>query len=68
MLRLNDASRFTVARKAITRVVRDQPNHPIGVQAHELSSFWAHQLREHERYTEKHGEDPEWCTQIPKVE
>lgn len=68
MLRLNDASRYTVASKALTRVTRDQPNHPVTVKAHELSSFWQHQLREHEKYTVEHGEDPDWSTKIPDLD
>lgn len=68
MLRLNNASRFTVASIALSRVAHNQPNHPVTIEAHELSSFWAHQLREHEKYTIEHGEDPEWCGKIPELE
>jgi xylulose-5-phosphate/fructose-6-phosphate phosphoketolase len=67
MLRLNNASRFTVASIALARVARDQPNHKVTVEAHEMASFWAHQLREHEKYTIEHGEDPEWCEKIPEL-
>lgn len=68
MLRLNNTSRYTLADLAVQRVTAQQPNHPIGVKAHELGSFWKHQLRVHEKYTIEHGEDPEWCGQIPDAE
>ena len=68
MLRLNNASRYTVASIALSRVAHAQPNHKVSVHSHELSSFWKHQLREHEKYTIEHGEDPEWCGKIPELE
>lgn len=67
MLRLNNVSRFTLADLAVQRVMRDQPNHAVGVRAHELSSFWKHQLVLHEKYTIERGEDPSWCAEIPEV-
>jgi len=68
MLRLNNVSRFTVAGIALERVVKQQPNHPVGVKAHVLGSYWQHQLVLHERYTVEHGEDPAWCGVIPEVD
>ncbi|KAK6910444.1 hypothetical protein I203_104476 [Kwoniella mangroviensis CBS 8507] len=68
MLRLNNTSRYTLADIAVQRVFRDQPNHPVGVRAHELSSFWQHQLVLHDRYTKEHGEDPAWCGEVPDLE
>nr|XP_019044735.1 phosphoketolase [Kwoniella bestiolae CBS 10118]OCF23665.1 phosphoketolase [Kwoniella bestiolae CBS 10118] len=68
MLRLNNTSRYTLADVAVQRVSRDQPNHPIGIRAHELSSFWQHQLVLHDRYTKEHGEDPAWCGEISELE
>ena len=67
MLRLNNVSRFTLADMAVQRVIRGQPNHRIGVKAHELGSYWKHQLVVHEKYTLEHGEDPAWCGQIPEI-
>lgn len=67
MLRLNNASRFTVADIAAQRVATDQPNHPIGVKAHELGSYRKHQLVEHEKYTVEHGEDPAWRNVLPEL-
>jgi xylulose-5-phosphate/fructose-6-phosphate phosphoketolase len=67
MLRMNDVSRFHIADLAVQRVARQQPNSKITVSAHELGSGWKHQLRLHERYTLEHGEDPSWCTQVPKL-
>nr|XP_018261529.1 phosphoketolase [Kwoniella dejecticola CBS 10117]OBR83687.1 phosphoketolase [Kwoniella dejecticola CBS 10117] len=68
MLRLNNTSRYTLADIAVQRVSRDQPNHPIGVKAHELCSFWQHQLVLHDRFTKENGEDPAWCGEIPALE
>ena len=67
MLRLNNASRYTLADIALQRITRAQPNHPVGVQAHEMSSYWKHQLVLHEKYTVEHGEDPAWCGEIPEI-
>lgn len=67
MLRLNRCSRFTVAEEAVTGVMIQQPNHPVGVRAHELRSFWRHQLVQHEKYTLENGEDPDWCNQLPEL-
>jgi xylulose-5-phosphate/fructose-6-phosphate phosphoketolase len=67
MLRLNNVSRFTVADIAVQRVATSQPNQPIGVKAHELGSYWKHQLVLHERYTIEHGEDPAWCAELPEL-
>ncbi|OCF37972.1 phosphoketolase [Kwoniella heveanensis CBS 569] len=68
MLRLNNTSRYTLAHLAVQRVFRDQPNHPVGVKAHELSSYWQHQLVLHDRYTKEHGEDPHWCSEVPDLQ
>ena len=68
MLRLNCASRFTIAKLAVERVAKGQPNHPISVQAHELGSYWSHELVKHAEYTENHGEDPSWCAEIEDVQ
>lgn len=68
MLRLNKVSRFTLADIAVQRVTAAQPNHRIGVKAHELSSYWKHQLVQHEKYILEHGEDPAWCGEIPQIE
>ena len=67
MLRLNDASRFTIADLAVQRVAKSKPNHPITVKAHELGSWWKHQLVKHDDYTREHGEDPKWCGEIPAL-
>lgn len=67
MLRLNNVSRYTLADIAVQRVAKSQPNHPINVKAHELSSFWQHQLVLHEKFTLEHGEDPAWCNEIPEA-
>jgi xylulose-5-phosphate/fructose-6-phosphate phosphoketolase len=67
MLRLNNVSRFTVVDIAAQRVATSQPNHPIGVKAHVLGSYWKHQLVEHEKYTIEHGEDPAWCNELPEL-
>lgn len=67
MLRLNDVSRFAIADIAVQRVTSQQPDHRIGVKAHELGSFWKHRLVLHEKYTVEHGEDPDWCSEIPKI-
>ncbi|WVR07520.1 hypothetical protein IAU60_004562 [Kwoniella sp. DSM 27419] len=68
MLRLNNTSRYTLADIAVQRIYANQPDHPVGVRAHELSSFWRHQLVKHDQYAKEHGEDPEWCAQIPELE
>ncbi|WVR00042.1 hypothetical protein IAU59_007184 [Kwoniella sp. CBS 9459] len=68
MLRLNNTSRYTLADIAVQRVFRDQPNHPVSVKAHELSSYWQHQLVLHDRYTKEHGEDPDWCGEVPELQ
>ncbi|WVO23080.1 uncharacterized protein IAS62_004425 [Cryptococcus decagattii] len=68
MLRLNNASRYSLADIAVRRVARDQPNHPITVRAHELSSYWRHQLVLHDKFTKEYGKDPEWCGEIPELE
>ncbi|WWC90666.1 uncharacterized protein L201_005602 [Kwoniella dendrophila CBS 6074] len=68
MLRLNNTSRYTLADLAVQRVFRDKPNHPVGIKAHELSSFWQHQLVLHDRYAKEHGEDPDWCAEVPELE
>nr|ODO02235.1 phosphoketolase [Cryptococcus depauperatus CBS 7855] len=67
MLRLNDTSRYSIANIAIQRVTNTQPNHPISIRAHELSSYWKHQLVLHEKYTQEHGNDPDWCSEIPEA-
>ena len=67
MLRLNNVSRFTLADLAVQRISHHNPGHKIGVQAHELGSYWKHQLVKHEEYVLEHGEDPEWCGKIPEV-
>lgn len=68
MLRLNNASRYTIASLAVQRMIRTSPNHKVSVKAHELSSFWQHQLVLHEKYVLEEGEDPAWCAEIPKLE
>nr|XP_019011514.1 phosphoketolase [Kwoniella pini CBS 10737]OCF50295.1 phosphoketolase [Kwoniella pini CBS 10737] len=68
MLRLNNTSRYTLADIAVRRIFRDQPNHPVGIRTHELSSFWQHQLVLHDKYTKENGEDPDWCGEIPELE
>ncbi|KIR29109.1 phosphoketolase [Cryptococcus deuterogattii 99/473] len=68
MLRLNNTSRYSLADIAVRRVARDQPNHPINVRAHELSSYWRHQLVLHDKFTKEYGKDPEWCGEIPELE
>ncbi|ODO06787.1 hypothetical protein I350_04146 [Cryptococcus amylolentus CBS 6273] len=67
MLRLNDVSRYSLADIAVQRVSRAQPNHPVTVRAHELSSYWKHVLVEHDKYTKDHGDDPAWCKEIPEI-
>ncbi|EIW68187.1 hypothetical protein TREMEDRAFT_69240 [Tremella mesenterica DSM 1558] len=67
MLRLNDVSRYTIASTAVLRVARMQPNHQVTVKAHEWGSYWRHQLVQHDKYVVEHGEDPEWCGQIPQL-
>jgi len=68
MLRLNNASRFTIAKIAVSRVATAQPNHPVTVKSHELSSYWSHQLRTHEAFTIAEGTDPSWCAELPALE
>ena len=68
MLRLNNVSRFTLAELGVQRVTKSQPNHRVGVKAHELGSYWKHQLVLHEKYTIEHGADPSWCGEIPSIE
>ncbi|KAK8854752.1 hypothetical protein IAR55_003491 [Kwoniella newhampshirensis] len=68
MLRLNNTSRYTLADIAVQRISKDQPNHRIGLKAHELSSFWKHQLVLHDKYTKEHGEDPAWCGEIAELD
>ncbi|WVQ82132.1 hypothetical protein IAT38_004260 [Cryptococcus sp. DSM 104549] len=68
MLRLNNTSRYSIANVAVERVSRDQPDHPIGIRSHKLGSYWKHQLVLHDKYTKEHGDDPEWCSQIPELE
>lgn len=68
MLRLNNTSRYSLADIAVRRVGRDQPNHPINVRAHELSSCWRHELVLHDKFTEEYGKDPQWCAEIPELE
>lgn len=68
MLRLNNTSRYSLADIAVRRVGRDQPNHPINVRAHELSSCWRHELVLHDKFTKEYGKDPQWCAEIPELE
>ncbi|WRT68449.1 uncharacterized protein IL334_005425 [Kwoniella shivajii] len=68
MLRLNSTSRFTLAGIAVQRVSRDSPNHRVAIKTHELQSYWQHQLVLHDRFTKEHGEDPEWCGEIPELD
>lgn len=67
MLRLNRVSRFDLADIAVQRVAHFQPNHSIALKAHELSSYWQHQLVGHAKYIEEAGEDPSWCSEIEEV-
>lgn len=67
MLRLNHATRFDLAHEAVLQVAIEQPDHPIATRAHVLGAVWKHKLREHEKYTIEHGEDPEWTEQIEEV-
>jgi hypothetical protein len=64
---LNRASRYDIADIAVHAVASNEPNSKIAVKAHSLGSNWKHELRVHEKYVLEHGEDPEWCGQVPEV-
>lgn len=68
MLRLNRVSRYDVADIAVELVCSLSPSHPISADANRLQMNWRHILRNHEKYVEETGEDPEWCAEIPEVE
>lgn len=68
MLRVNHCSRYNLADIAVELVCEHSPNHPISADANRLQMNWRHDLRLHEKFVNEHGEDPEWCAQIPKIE
>lgn len=68
MLRLNHTSRFDLADIAVELVCEFSPSHPITADANRLQMNWRHDLRKHQKYVLEHGEDPDWCAEIPKIE
>lgn len=67
MLRVNHCSRYDIADIAVELVCKLTPDHAISADANRLQMNWRHELRNHQKYVEETGEDPEWCTQIPEV-
>ena len=70
MLRVNKASRFDVAIEALRAVSAADPNGsgPTATYSHSLISTYQHELRQHEKYTVEHGEDPPELAQKPMFE
>lgn len=67
MLRLNGVSRYNVADLALELVAALSPNSSVAAKANSLQMNWRHKLRQHAKYVEEHGDDPEWCTSIPEL-
>lgn len=68
MLRVNHASRFDVAVEALRAAAAVDLNAAIATKSHVLMSSYQHQLREHEKYTVEHGEDPPELGSAPLFE
>ena len=64
MLTLNETSRFDVAIAAIHKSSKFHAK--LSIRAHELISLYKHKIREHDKYIEKYGKDPEHLMDKPE--
>lgn len=55
-------SRFDIAIDALQRVA---PNDDVDIDVHNLITNYRHQIKEHEKYIMRHGEDPAHFSERP---